>query len=229
MVLKGDAKINIDSIVLALLYRVYGNITILVSLSNLLSSSISSKRNLKHSLDPLQETRFPCFNESYISATKNAVNVKGSTIGGYEIRGSSGVGKTLTIERMVSYYRAEGYRVFVWMNSIDFPDIFVHEYIEEVLTLKKNQLKNELSEFIDLLPLNVKFSSLSLGQKSRLGILLSASIDVDIVFIDEPFANLDTTNVKQYKEVLLELSTVRKVIITNHGIKINEFTLLKFE
>jgi hypothetical protein len=27
----------------------------------------------------------------------------------------------------------------------------------------------------------------------------------------------------------LELSTVRKVIITNHGIKINEFTLLKFE
>jgi ABC-type multidrug transport system ATPase subunit len=149
--------------------------------------------------------------------------------GGVEIRGASGKGKTLTIEYLVNIYRNKSIKVFLWMNSLEFPDISVKYYIEDVLGLYMKELDSEFIDFLKTLFEDSMMSSLSLGQKSRLGIYLSKIVESDIVVLDEPFANLDATNTIYFQEIIRDLSLVKKVVITNHDNKIDDFVQVELK
>lgn len=226
---KDSNNFVIDSVGMALLYRIYGNLTTIVSLSNQYSSSSSAKASVESAKDEEINTYKNALNDSYVSLIDKSINIDFLKNGGVEIRGASGKGKTLTIEYLVNIYRNKSIKVFLWMNSLEFSDISVKYYIEDVLVLNTKELDGEFIDFLKTLSENSMMSSLSLGQKSRLGIYLSKIVESDIVVLDEPFANLDATNTIYFQKMIRDLSLIKKVVVTNHDYKIDGFVQVELK
>lgn len=82
---------------------------------------------------------------------------------------------------------------------------------------KKEKLKKQyisrlrLDEILDIYP-----SELSNGERKRVGFALICLLDTPILLLDEPFADLMEDDILQIREMIIEESTKRLIIVSNH-------------
>ncbi len=82
-----------------------------------------------------------------------------------------------------------------------------------------SQRKENIKRFLDMLGLwdkrNVLAGTYSKGMKQKLAIARALIHDPDVLFMDEPTANLDPESAKTVREFILELKKEKKTIFLN--------------
>lgn len=68
-----------------------------------------------------------------------------------------------------------------------------------------------VDEFIDEMPKN-----LSGGMKRRVALVRALAFDADVYLLDEPFKGLDEVNAQKVRDVILDISKERLVLIVTH-------------
>lgn len=82
---------------------------------------------------------------------------------------------------------------------------------------KKEKLRDcfiyrlRLDEILDIYP-----SELSNGERKRVGFALACLLDASILLLDEPFADLMEDDILQIREMIIEESANRLIIVSNH-------------
>lgn len=210
--------VSADPGLLAILYRIYGNGTAAVSLVNLISSSWPSLRNLQKP-EVRRETRLDdgvykmVFDEDGIPYPR----------GGVEIRGPSGAGKTVALESIVRLVRSQSRTAFMWIPSQEIPDISIRELVMSVAGSEVYAATLAIKDELPKVNLEGAFSSLSLGEKARMGIILAGYSTHTVVALDEPFANLDETSRLKMQDLIQSYTDKKFVLITSHTLPIPGF------
>lgn len=93
------------------------------------------------------------------------------------------------------------------------------EFYGKLYEINKNQMKDNIEYFLKMLGLWDKREKLagtfSKGMKQKLAIARSLIHDPEILFLDEPTANLDPESSKKVREFILELKKENKTIFLN--------------
>lgn len=154
--------------------------------------------------------------------------------------GPSGSGKS-TLLRIISgldkNYNGEvkfGGRIkntdisFIFQQFAIFPWLTIYQNIEIGLLAKglpeeniKNTIEKELKQF-NLLKFAKSYPrDLSGGMKQRVGIARALTIEPKIIFMDEPFSELDSFTAHELRQELLEIWRERKItiIMVTHNIQ----------
>lgn len=107
-----------------------------------------------------------------------------------------------------------------------YADMTVKESIEYFTILNKVDIKKQkeicssVMEYVNLVPeRNKKFKNLSGGMKRRLGLALALINDPPILIADEPTTGVDPYERIRMRELLLQLSINKTVIVSTHIIE----------
>jgi ABC-2 type transport system ATP-binding protein len=168
----------------------------------------------------------------------NLVIPKGRIIG---LLGRNGAGKSTLMRCILGFYHFEG-DIHLEGKSVKdlkhkinhhiafIPDVngldnrlTVQQTIEFIASVNPawNQAKAERLMEISELPLKKKVAKLSKGMKTKLYLLITLSLDVDILMLDEPTLGLDITFRKEFFNTILgEYFTEDKtIIISTHQVE----------
>lgn len=151
--------------------------------------------------------------------------------------GKNGAGKTTLLKLIANIIRpTSGYIYFsnkinYYCTSFVFQNhIFLNRTIEENLlhclscaknnTLNKNKkiIKNILDEFNLLKYLTYNINELSLGEKQCISLIRALITNPHILFLDEPFNNLDENYKNFSKDLLMRISKDKKIFLITHSI-----------
>jgi len=93
------------------------------------------------------------------------------------------------------------------------------DFYGKIYDCTKSQRKENIKRFLDMLGLwdkrNVLAGTFSKGMKQKLAIARALIHDPDVLFMDEPTANLDPESAKTVREFILELKKEKKTIFLN--------------
>lgn len=166
--------------------------------------------------------------------------------GMYGLLGNNGAGKTTLMNILATLLKPSSGTVVV--NGIElinanynlikkeigympqenemYADMTVKESIEYFSILNKIDIKrqrkicNNVMEYVNLVPeKNKKFKTLSGGMKRRLGLALALINDPPILIADEPTTGVDPYERIRMRELLLQLSLHKTVIVSTHIIE----------
>jgi ABC-2 type transport system ATP-binding protein len=94
------------------------------------------------------------------------------------------------------------------------------DYFARFYAMDANERKNRIEELLELVKLNgvsQKVGEYSRGMNQRLGLAKALLNDPEVLFLDEPTANLDPEGVFQYRELIKQLSDEGKtVFVSSH-------------
>jgi ABC-type multidrug transport system ATPase subunit len=127
----------------------------------------------------------------------------------------SGSGKTVLVRYLIDQNELK--IAYSPQNSILISHLYPLEFIS--LVLSANEQKVDKSRVLKKLakyeiPVHTVIRNLSNGQKSRLQVLLTILIKADLYVLDEPFASLDSKNIKKMIELIRE--NPKTFLIINH-------------
>jgi ABC-2 type transport system ATP-binding protein len=93
------------------------------------------------------------------------------------------------------------------------------DFYGKIYDCSDSQRKESIKRFLDMLGLwdkrNVLAGTLSKGMKQKLAIARALIHDPEVLFMDEPTANLDPESAKTVREFILELKKEKKTIFLN--------------
>lgn len=164
-----------------------------------------------------------------------SLNIKsdGTTI----FMGKNGAGKTTLLKLIaniikptagyVKYSYDNKYKTsFLFQNHIflnrTVRDNLLHSlYCNNTYSFKRGIeiIKNTLDEFNLSKYLLSHINELSLGEKQCISIIRSLIVKPEILFLDEPFNNLDENYKKLFKDLLKKFSKDKKIILITHSHK----------
>jgi ABC-2 type transport system ATP-binding protein len=156
----------------------------------------------------------------------------GSAMG---LLGRNGAGKTTTIRIITDIFRADGGKVLLDGQEIDYsktkigylpeerglyPKIKVGEQMVYIGTLKgmdskaaKKSAHNILEELGAAEYWDKKLETLSKGNQQKIQLAVSILHDPDVVILDEPFSGLDPVNAQALKDMIMKQMALGKVIL----------------
>ncbi len=161
----------------------------------------------------------------------------------YGLLGNNGVGKTTLIKCIFNEFKINEGKILVNDHQISFDDLKDMHYFPENVDLPKEMTvfdylqiqyllhKNNLDQFKEkinresylLKDINfkkTKINSLSSGQQKIVSIILCKILDPNIIFFDEPTANLDISNKNIVLNEIKNMKNQNKIIvIVTHLIK----------
>ena len=168
---------------------------------------------------------------------KVSLNVSRGSIFG--LLGPNGAGKTTLIKILLSIvFPTDGSANILGKNINDhnarnkigflpeshkFPNflkgIDVLYYSGELSGIKRNVLKNKITELLELVDMshwaNTKVKKYSKGMLQRLGLAQALINDPEIIFLDEPTDGVDPLGRKQIRDILINLKAKGKTILLN--------------
>ena len=152
----------------------------------------------------------------------NDAQLKISTPGLYLLKGANGSGKTTLLNIIGGYTSYAGEVSGECKKSISYT--FQNNYLIEFLTIREHFVLFNIN--VDLLKeyglyekLECYPSSLSLGQKQRIAIILSIYSENNLILLDEPFANLDEDNYQLFFSLIKQSSSEKIIILIDHKCK----------
>ena len=166
----------------------------------------------------------------------------GSIIG---ITGTNGSGKTTIFKTILGLVKKESGEIKINGKSIDgkskdylnsIGTIIEYPTFYESLTARQNLMlisslydevnlsKEDLLNYLHLVGLDnsvdCKVSSFSLGMKQRLGLAQALIHQPTILLLDEPFNGLDPIGIKEFRDLLIELSKKGVgIVISSHSLE----------
>jgi ABC-2 type transport system ATP-binding protein len=133
-----------------------------------------------------------------------------ATIGGYEIGNKEG---SLKIRKMIGLV-PDNVGLSEHLTAYDNLDFY-----GKIYDCSESQRKESIKRFLEMLGLWEKRNDLagtfSKGMKQKLAIARALIHDPQILFLDEPTANLDPESAKTVREFILELKKEKKTIFLN--------------
>ena len=150
------------------------------------------------------------------------VSLKIDAPGVYLIRGKSGSGEStlLNILAGITTYRGDLINEhkkstsYVFQNSYLILHLDVKENLKlygiNINVLKKFGLYNKKDDFVN---------SLSIGERSRVALIIGLYKDSEVVLIDEPITNLDINNAKKIIKEIFKFSKHKIIILISHEYK----------
>ena len=138
---------------------------------------------------------------------------KGITI----ISGESGAGKTTFIKKISGLYSTNEEKIVFADQHNNILPVSLKENIAF-----ENELDDRAQKIINYLGLKNLYdlddlSNLSSGEKARVSIARAISQeDCNVIFLDEPFANLDEHNILLVKNLIEETSRKKAIILISH-------------
>ena len=205
---------GIGAVVVAVVYRLYGNSVAVISLLSLFFSARESVLvKEKAEQRDFLKSDLKINSDRVIDNLLNYLECQDAF--GCEIRGESGKGKTTALEKIFKGLK-EHDKAFYYASNISVKDLSVFEFFEMVgIDLK---LLSEINKYDILVnvKLNTKLSSLSLGQINSFIIVSSVLSDKKYIFLDEPFANIDDYNRSLMRGLIEKCCENKCIIITNH-------------
>ncbi|ATZ18505.1 ABC transporter ATP-binding protein [Williamsoniiplasma somnilux] len=156
----------------------------------------------------------------------------------YGLLGNNGAGKTTLIKLIFSEIKCDSGDIissydsknnwFYFVDNIDLPkNISIQNYLSEVRFLAKIDKKtfnDNLKKSEEILEIkfkkNRKIKTLSSGQQKLLSLLVLLTVKPDVVFFDEPTANLDPQNKEIIIKIIANLKNENRiVVVVTHLIK----------
>lgn len=96
------------------------------------------------------------------------------------------------------------------------------DFYGKIYDCTKSQRKESIKRFLDMLGLwdkrNVLAGTFSKGMKQKLAIARALIHDPDVLFMDEPTANLDPESAKTVREFILELKKEKTIFLNTHNL-----------
>lgn len=93
------------------------------------------------------------------------------------------------------------------------------DFYGKIYDMTETQRKESIKKFLELLGLwekrNVMVSTFSKGMKQKLAVARALIHDPEVLFLDEPTANLDPESAKTVRDFILELKKQKKTIFLN--------------
>lgn len=161
-----------------------------------------------------------------ITVKNGSVNFKGQEIdldrlGIYHVVGPNGVGKTTILKDIVfsKRFNDENRNHFSYIEQDpEKYEISIERYLTRLNSDVNLGLMRELVVRFGLSELNLKDSlaNVSGGELVKLNIVSALVKNTDYLFLDEPTNNLDDSSVESLKEVLLEISLKKVVVVISH-------------
>ena len=152
------------------------------------------------------------------------------------IMGKNGAGKTTLLKLLAGIYKPTSGDIdfeksknsngisFLFQQHV-FLDRSVSENLSHALTctnktnkhMSDQKIKDYLNKFSLTNYYDTHISKLSTGQKQLISLIRAFLIDSNIFFLDEPFNNLDQYYYSYVKDILIDLSKTRKIILITHS------------
>ena len=133
-----------------------------------------------------------------------------ATIGGYEIGNKEG---SLKIRKMIGLV-PDNVGLSEHLTAYDNLDFY-----GKICDLSESQRKESIKRFLDMLGIwekrNALAGTLFKGMKQKLAIACALIHEPEILFMDEPTANLDPESAKTVREFILELKKEKRTIFLN--------------
>jgi ABC-2 type transport system ATP-binding protein len=133
-----------------------------------------------------------------------------ATIGGYEIGNKEG---SLKIRKMIGLV-PDNVGLSEHLTAYDNLDFY-----GKIYDCSESQRKESIKRFLDMLGLwekrNALAGTLSKGMKQKLAIARALIHEPEILFMDEPTANLDPESAKTVRDFILELKKEKRTIFLN--------------
>lgn len=138
------------------------------------------------------------------------------------ITGSNGSGKSTLVKLIASYIKPDfGEVIYYKDKEIHYLEelaklplnMKVDEYIDTIMNLKNTKVNYLLFDLFKV-PLNKYIYELSKGNKQKLSLLLTLSLNDGIIIMDEPLNGLDKETIKEFIEFLNCMNKV--LIIVTH-------------
>ena len=133
-----------------------------------------------------------------------------ATIGGYEIGNKEG---SLKIRKMIGLV-PDNVGLSEHLTAYDNLDFY-----GKIYDLSESQRKESIKRFLDMLGIwekrNALAGTLSKGMKQKLAIARALIHEPEILFMDEPTANLDPESAKTVRDFILELKKEKRTIFLN--------------
>lgn len=133
-----------------------------------------------------------------------------ATIGGHEIGNKEG---SLKIRKMIGLV-PDNVGLSEHLTAYDNLDFY-----GKIYDLSESQRKESIKRFLDMLGIwekrNALAGTLSKGMKQKLAIARALIHEPEILFMDEPTANLDPESAKTVRDFILELKKEKRTIFLN--------------
>jgi ABC-2 type transport system ATP-binding protein len=162
---------------------------------------------------------------SYLDKEFNLTLKKGELI---ILKGKNGCGKTTLLKLIVgSIKMVSGERIVFGSkysylpDNLTYPkDITVYDFLAEIRKIKDEN--KEIDEIYTLkLPIFKKIGELSLGNKKKLGIIITLIGENKFLLFDEPLNGLDLASIKIFKSIIAtKIKNGTGVIICLHKTKV---------
>ncbi len=108
---------------------------------------------------------------------------------------------------------------FLPENNPLYPEMYVKEYLEYVASIYKIP-KDKIEDIIEKVGLsperNKKIKQLSKGYKQRVGLAQAILHNPKFLILDEPTNGLDPNQIKEIRQLILELAKDKTVILSTH-------------
>jgi ABC-2 type transport system ATP-binding protein len=153
----------------------------------------------------------------------------------FGLLGRNGAGKTTTIRILMDVFPADGGRVLMDGNPIDYAKIGIGYLPEERGLYPKKKIIDQLVYFAQLKGMryadavssidywlgrlqmeehrNKRLDTLSKGNQQKIQLITALAHDPDIVILDEPFSGLDPVNAMLLKDVVKEEIAKGKIVL----------------
>ncbi len=147
----------------------------------------------------------------------------------YILRGENGCGKSTLLNILSSYDK--DYEGEVNLNNLSIGYLYQDDLLLKNLTVRDNLKLEEYAQnkIIDQKEINIistklgidelldkKVSDLSGGERKKLSIAQLIIKDKDVIFLDEPTANIEKTYAKDLMQYLLDIFKEKIVLIATH-------------
>lgn len=170
------------------------------------------------------------------------VNLDFSQKGIYIIKGLSGSGKTLLLEKVVfddyeatfdnpneqQLFKDNRSCLFSYCSQNIFAsDLCGYDFICKGTEIDENLLIMYFDKFqLNKEILNKKISVLSGGERTKLALISCFLKDTAYLFLDEPTNNLDNQSVDTFINILNELKVTKHIIIVSHDERLNKLDIM---